>query len=167
MKEAGNLDMHRTARTENAFEILASKALLAIRQMLLRRNLVLIAAVFGVCFAFLLYFGALRTSALTNLEWRLYSNDLASTRFQDADQINTSNASNLKVAWVFHTGVLDPQAELETSPIEVGGTVYITDGHDDVFALDATTGEQKWAYKPTQIPGEMPPWRSVCLLRAK
>jgi quinohemoprotein ethanol dehydrogenase len=161
MKEAGNLDMHRTARTENAFEILASKALLAIRQMRLRRNLVLIAAVFGMCFAFLLYFGALRTSALTNLEWRLYSNDLASTRFQDADQINTSNASNLKVAWVFHTGVLDPQAELETSPIEVGGTVYITDGHDDVFALGATTGEQKWAYKPTQIPGEMPPLDEV------
>jgi quinohemoprotein ethanol dehydrogenase len=92
-----------------------------------------------------------------NLEWPFYGHDLANTRFQNADEINTSNASKLRVAWVFHTGVLDPNAELEVSPIEVGGRLFITDGHDDVFALDATTGEQKWAYKPTQIPGEMPP----------
>ena len=32
----------------------------------------------------------------------------------------------------------------------------MTDGHDDVFALNAASGTQKWAYKPTQIPGEMP-----------
>ena len=91
-----------------------------------------------------------------NREWPFYGHDLANTRFQNADEINPSNAAQLRVAWVFHTGVLDPNAELEVSPIEVGGTLYITDGHDDVFALDATTGEQKWAYQPTQIPGEMP-----------
>src|SRR5438132_8870997 len=34
--------------------------------------------------------------------------------------------------------------------------MYITDGHDDVFALDAATGEQKWSYKPIEMPGEMP-----------
>jgi alcohol dehydrogenase (cytochrome c) len=96
-----------------------------------------------------------------NLEWRRYGHDLANSRFQNADQINSSNVNKLRVAWVFHTGVLDPGAELETSPIEVGGKLYITDGHDDVFALDATTGQQKWAYKPTQIPGEMPPLDKV------
>jgi len=86
---------------------------------------------------------------------------MANTRFQDADQINTSNASDMRVAWIFHTGVLDSKAELEVSPVEVGGRLYVTDGHDDVFALNAATGEQKWAYKPTQIPGEMPPLDSV------
>jgi alcohol dehydrogenase (cytochrome c) len=96
-----------------------------------------------------------------NVEWRRYGQDLANTRYQNLDQINSSNASNLRVAWVFHTGVLDPAAELETSPIEVGGKLYVTDGHDDVFSLDATTGEQNWAYKPTQIPGEMPPLSKV------
>jgi len=44
------------------------------------------------------------------------------------------------VAWVFHTGVLDPLSELEASPIEVDGRLFITDGHDDVFALNAATG---------------------------
>src|ERR1700739_823358 len=102
--------------------------------------------------------------AQTSLDWPLYGHDLSNTRFQDVDQINPSNVGRLQVAWVFHTGVLDPKAELEVSPIEVNGTVYITDGHDDVFAVDAVTGSQKWAYMPTTITGEMPPLSqiSVC-----
>jgi glucose dehydrogenase len=64
-----------------------------------------------------------------NLEWPFYGHDLANTRFQNADEINPSNAAELRVAWVFHTGVLDPNAELEVSPIEVGGRLYITDPH--------------------------------------
>src|SRR5947209_1715540 len=97
-----------------------------------------------------------RLSTPATLDWLHYGNDLANTRFQDADQINPRNVANLKVAWVFHTRVLDDKAELETSPIVVNGTMYITDGHDDVFALDAATGEQKWSYKPIEMPGEMP-----------
>jgi glucose dehydrogenase len=128
------------------------------RQTVAPRKLLLVAvaAVFSLGAA--VYFAVLAAPAeKKNVEWPRYGHDLANSRFQNADQINSSNAGKLRVAWVFNTGVLDPQAELETSPIEVGGTLFITDGHDDVFALDATTGGQKWAYKPTQIPGEMPP----------
>lgn len=96
------------------------------------------------------------SSTPLDLEWQHYGNDLSNTRFQDVDLINSANVANLKPAWVFHTGVLDPKAELETSPIEVNGKLYITDGHDDVFALDATTGDLLWSYKPIDIPGEMP-----------
>jgi len=99
---------------------------------------------------------AAKAALATTLNWLHYGNDLANTRFQDVDLINPSNVANLKVAWVFHTKVLDDKAELETSPIVVNGTMYITDGHDDVFALDAATGEQKWSYKPIEMPGEMP-----------
>ena len=109
-----------------------------------------------------LYFVTAGASAVPqNIEWPRYGHDLANTRFQDVDQINASNAADMRVSWVFHTGVLDPNAELEVSPIEVDGRLYVTDGHDDVFALDAATGKQKWAYKPTQIPGEMPPLDNV------
>jgi PQQ-dependent dehydrogenase (methanol/ethanol family) len=99
-----------------------------------------------------------------NVDWRHYGNDLANTRFQDVDQINRSNARNLRVAWVFHTGVLDEMAELQASPIVVDGRLFVTDGHDDLFALNAVTGRQIWAYKPLEIPGEMPPLQdiSVC-----
>jgi PQQ-dependent dehydrogenase (methanol/ethanol family) len=94
--------------------------------------------------------------AQTATDWPFYGKDLANTRFQDVDQINPGNVAGLKVAWVFHTGVLDPKAELEVSPIEVNGELFITDGHDDVFALDAATGQHKCSFKPIYIPGEMP-----------
>ena len=132
------------------------------RQTLAPRKLLLlaVAAVFSLGAA--VYFAVLAAPAgKKNLEWPLYGQNLANTRFQNVDEISPSNAAKLRVAWVFHTGVLDPNAELETSPIEAGGRLFITDGHDDVFALDATTGNQKWAYKPTQIPGEMPPLNNV------
>jgi outer membrane protein assembly factor BamB len=37
---------------------------------------------------------------------------------------------------------------VETAPIVWDGTVYVTSGRDDVFALDAKTGEVKWQYRP-------------------
>jgi PQQ-dependent dehydrogenase (methanol/ethanol family) len=101
------------------------------------------------------------TAAGQNVNWLSYGNDLANTRFQNLDQINPKNVQNLKVAWVFHTGVLDPFAELQASPIVHNGTMYIVDGHSNVFALDAATGKQIWAYKPTEIPGEMPPLTDI------
>jgi len=94
--------------------------------------------------------------AAENHDWPHHGNDLANTRFQDVDQINPDNVDKLKVAWVFHTGVLDPKAELQVSPIMVDGRLFVTDGHDNVFALDAATGQQIWAFKPLEIPGEMP-----------
>ena len=104
------------------------------------------------------------SAPLANFDWPNYGNDLANSRFQNVDQINTSNVANLRPAWIFHTGVLDPVASLEVSPLVVNGVMYVTDGHDDVFALDAATGQQKWAYTPTSIPNEMPPLDqiSVC-----
>ena len=85
-------------------------------------------------------------------DWRYYGNDLANTRYQNLNQIDASNVSRLKPAWVFHTGVLDPKASLEVSPIVVDGTMYVSDGHDDVFALDAATGRQRWVYRPAGLP---------------
>ena len=37
---------------------------------------------------------------------------------------------------------------METAPIVWDGTVYVTSGQDDVFALDAKSGEVKWEYRP-------------------
>src|SRR5919201_6971743 len=91
---------------------------------------------------------AARPGPSGDVDWPFYGNDLANTSFQDVDQIAPSNVARLRPAWIFHTGVHDQRASLEVSPIEVGGTVYVTDGHDDVFALDAATGAREWVYKP-------------------
>jgi len=96
----------------------------------------------------------------SSLDWRYYGNDLGNMRYQDVDQINPSNVADLQPAWIFHTGVLDPKASFEVSPLVVNGTMYISTGHDDVFALDAATGAEKWSYHPL---AEMPPLDQIAI----
>jgi alcohol dehydrogenase (cytochrome c) len=87
-----------------------------------------------------------------NVDWRYHGKDLANGRFQNVDQINPSNVAKLKPAWIFHTGVNDPNMSMEMTPIVIDGVMYVPTGDDDVFALDAATGKQIWAYHPTDLP---------------
>jgi len=66
------------------------------------------------------------------------------TRFYPAEQINRENVDKLKRAWSFKMEVTD---SLETSPIIVDGTMYVTSSFNHVYALDAKTGAQKWHFK--------------------
>jgi PQQ-dependent dehydrogenase (methanol/ethanol family) len=66
------------------------------------------------------------------------------TRFYQGKQINTSNVSKLRPAWIFQ---MDVKESLETSPIVVGDVMYVTTSFDHVYALNAKTGEQYWHYK--------------------
>src|SRR6202034_3030142 len=87
------------------------------------------------------------------VDWPYYGNDQGNMRYQNIDQINLTNVSQLKPAWTFHTGVFDPIIRHEETPLVVNGVMYITTGHDDVFALNPTTGAQIWRYNPaTDMP---------------
>lgn len=66
------------------------------------------------------------------------------TRYYPNDQINTSNVSKLRPAWIFQTEVKET---METSPIIVDGVMYVTTAFSHVYALDAKTGEMFWHYK--------------------
>jgi quinohemoprotein ethanol dehydrogenase len=85
------------------------------------------------------------------LNWAYYGNDVSNSRYADIDQINPSNVSQLKPAWIFHTGIFDPAMAMEMTPIVINGVMYITTGDDDVYALNAATGKQIWAYHPTDM----------------
>jgi lanthanide-dependent methanol dehydrogenase len=73
------------------------------------------------------------------------------TRFSGLDEINTSNAGNLKVAWTFSTGVDRGQ---EAAPIVVGDTMYVVTPYPNVlYALDLkNSGSMKWKYEPKPDP---------------
>src|SRR5580698_6548479 len=85
------------------------------------------------------------------LNWAYYGNDVSNSRYADIDQINPSNVSQLKPAWIFHTGIFDPDMAMEMTPIVINGVMYVTTGDDDVYALNAATGKQIWAYHPTDM----------------
>ena len=87
-----------------------------------------------------------------NVDWRYHGNTQSNQRFQNLDQINPSNVAKLKPAWIFHTGVRrDPNMAMEGTPLVVNGVMYVPTGDDDVFALNAATGKQLWAYHPTDM----------------
>src|ERR1700761_6753039 len=68
------------------------------------------------------------------VDWPYNGADLYNSRFANIDQINPSNVSQLKPAWIFHTGVLgDANMSMEMTPLVVNGTMYVTTGDDDVF----------------------------------
>jgi glucose dehydrogenase len=86
------------------------------------------------------------------LDWPYNGGDVYNSRFQSIDQITPANVSQLKPAWIFHTGTGGPNVHLEMTPLVVKGVMYITDGEDDVYALNPTTGKQIWKYTPTDMP---------------
>src|SRR5260370_19329614 len=147
MKETGPLGLHRTKAASTILELLARNVRYAAGKRPPWRKIVLIVAAAALCLGVALYFGASRTSAEhADHDWPNHGKDLANTRFQNLDQVNHHNVNKRQVAWVFHTGVLDPLAEMGGSPIEVDGQLFITDGHDNIFALNAATGKMLWKF---------------------
>jgi quinoprotein glucose dehydrogenase len=90
----------------------------------------------------------------TGSGWPTYGGDAGGTRYSASTQITHDNLSHLHPVWTFHTHALDtPRAGLadasfETTPVLLGRTLYLTSPFDEVFALDAATGQQTWHFDP-------------------
>jgi quinoprotein glucose dehydrogenase len=85
-------------------------------------------------------------------DWPYYGHDAGGMRYSPLKQINRENVATLKVAWTFHVGDISDgtggkkRSGLETTPILVDGTLYLTTAFNRVIALDPETGKQRWAY---------------------
>ena len=77
-------------------------------------------------------------------DWLNYGGDLGQQRFVANDQINAHNVQNLRLKWIFQTGVI---GSFETTPIVENGVMYVTTPYNHVFAVDATSGRQLWHYQ--------------------
>lgn len=94
------------------------------------------------------------SSAARTDGWAYYGHDAGGTRFSSLTQINRKNVASLKVAWTFHTGDISDgtggrrRSGLETTPILVDRTLYLTSSFNRVFALDPESGKQRWVYDP-------------------
>jgi quinoprotein glucose dehydrogenase len=87
-------------------------------------------------------------------DWPAYGNDPGGMRYSALRQIDASNVAKLRVAWTFHTRDVSDgsngwkRSGLETTPILVEGTLYLTTAFNRVIALDPGTGKQRWAFDP-------------------
>src|ERR1700754_431634 len=82
--------------------------------------------------------------------WVTNGGSTTNDRFSTLDEINTENVSELKGDWVTKIGKEATAAKFsaEGQALEYEGTIYIPDGGDNVYAIDAGTGEILWTYEP-------------------
>ena len=81
-------------------------------------------------------------------DWLTYNGNDSANRYSPLKEINTSNVSSLKLKWIFPIQYFG----LETTPLESDGVLYVT-GPNQVFALDALTGNTIWQYSRPGSPG--------------
>jgi alcohol dehydrogenase (cytochrome c) len=80
-------------------------------------------------------------------DWPYFGRDRDNTRFAPQKQINTSNVSHLGLAWSTSLGA--EQYLMESFPVVVGQTIYVTTSTDEVQAINAVTGHVDWVYTPS------------------
>lgn len=99
-------------------------------------------------------FGHTTGPTVIGSDWPSYGRTPFGDRHSPLAEINTGNVSQLEVAWRFHTGEGGPQfrtkapTALEVTPLVFHGTMYLSTPLGRVFALDPTTGAQRWVYDP-------------------
>ncbi|MCX6613088.1 MAG: PQQ-binding-like beta-propeller repeat protein, partial [Acidobacteria bacterium] len=98
-------------------------------------------------------------------DWLTYNGNLSANRYSPLKQIDRTNVKKLKLEWAFSIPLWTqflPDTPyfrenmryfgLETVPLVVDGIMYAT-GPNQVFALNAATGQQIWQYSRPRTPG--------------
>ncbi len=84
-------------------------------------------------------------------DWPVYGHDAGGTRYSPLSAINRRNVTQLHVAWTYRTGdaYTPPHgrpAAFESTPLYIGGTLYLTTPLGRVIALDPLSGKPRWSY---------------------
>lgn len=100
-------------------------------------------------------------------DWLTYNGNDSANRYSPLQHISTANVASLKLKWIFPI----PHFGLEVTPLAADGVLYVT-GPNQVFALDALTGNALWHYSRPASPGmvgdaKLGTNRGVAILRDK
>ena len=94
-------------------------------------------------------FSADDLAALPTDNWITNGGSLANQRYSPLNEIDASNVSRLNGVWHTHLrgSALAAKYSAESQPLVYKGTIYVPTGEDDVFAVDAETGDIRWQYQ--------------------
>jgi quinohemoprotein ethanol dehydrogenase len=82
--------------------------------------------------------------------WMSYGRTYDEQRFSPLQAIDAGTVSQLKLAW--HYDLDTAHRVQEATPLVIDGVMYVSSAWSKVFALDAATGKQIWAFDP-KVPG--------------
>lgn len=85
--------------------------------------------------------------------WLSWGNTVDENRYSPLTQIDAKNVGQLGRAFTIDLNKLVPGIKKgqQTYPIVVGNTMFITSGDDQVFAVNASTGQELWHYQPNNL----------------
>ena len=86
-------------------------------------------------------------------DWPDYNGNMQAQRYSPLDQITADNVANLELAWRFSTAGFGPSTDFNnpSTPLEIDGVLYKNVGSTrNVVALDATTGQVLWMWRPQE-----------------
>ena len=87
------------------------------------------------------------------IEWPSYGNDRGGQRFSTARQITPGSLEDLEIAWTFRMGASEgPPGRSQSTPVFVGGQLYVTSPLGKVAALDPDRGTPMWLFDPKVDP---------------
>jgi quinoprotein glucose dehydrogenase len=86
-------------------------------------------------------------------DWAVYGGNKSASHYSSLKDIDTSNVSQLQVAWEYHTGDADDKTQIQVNPIIIKGVLYGVSAKLKLFALDAATGKEKWVFDPIDTSG--------------
>ena len=97
-----------------------------------------------------------------NSDWPAWGGSDSAQRYSPLTQITRDNVGKLERAWMFRTGDLPEERwGAETTPLKIGDTLYLCSARNRLFAIDASTGEQKWTYDP-KVSDDQIPYTAAC-----
>ena len=77
-------------------------------------------------------------------DWLTYGGSYANWRYSPLADIKRDNVATLAPAWMLQTGV---QGQVAGSPVVADGMLFFTAAHNNLYGLDAVSGELKWHYE--------------------
>jgi quinohemoprotein ethanol dehydrogenase len=82
-------------------------------------------------------------------DWVTNGGNMTNQRYSTLTQINTANVKQLKGAWMarLNGSGVGGKYSAEATPLVKDGIMYVVTGNDDVFAINAKTGELLWERK--------------------
>ncbi len=89
----------------------------------------------------------------------------AGARYSALHQIDRGNVRDLEVAWTYRSG--DGRGNIQCNPVIVDGVMYAPTAGEQIAAVDAENGKERWRFKPTAQPGNPPAFRGLTFWRGE
>jgi alcohol dehydrogenase (cytochrome c) len=72
--------------------------------------------------------------------WPTYNGDYSGRRFSPLTQVTDQNVGSLSLAWMYRTS---GGGAIKATPLQIDGVIYFANP-DNVYAVDARTGRERW-----------------------